>query len=308
MKRFLLTAMTIFTIVSGIPFSVSAAECSHSNTEIIQEKEPSCTANGYSEGVYCNDCHKYIKGHNRINPTGHFDENNDHVCDVCREEFHIHKASDPTCTTDGYTGDKEENGHIIMGKIIPATGHKDTNADYICDACGSKIDKKDITIRLHYYVLKEDYEANKKDYTSDRFSVKTDCNISTCVYVTEKIKAKQGEELEMPDIPQLARYDFQWVDRQYNTYQKFVFHKNTELYMVYNENTKEKPYGQAGDDAYWSYLKEENILYFYGRGKLWNHYDSRTDLPWYEYLMKAEKVEMDGGISATAWTVMKHFF
>ena len=80
-----------------------------------------------------------------------------------------------------------------MGEIIPATGHKDTNSDYICDICKASIDKKDIIIRLHYYVLKEEYEENRKDYSSDRYSVKPDCNIASCVYVTEKRKVKQGE-------------------------------------------------------------------------------------------------------------------
>ena len=42
----------------------------HERTETIPAKEPTCKTEGYTEGVYCYDCHKYISGHETL-PKGH---------------------------------------------------------------------------------------------------------------------------------------------------------------------------------------------------------------------------------------------
>ncbi len=38
----------------------------HENTKNTEAVTPTCSAVGYTEGVYCNDCEKYISGHNEI--------------------------------------------------------------------------------------------------------------------------------------------------------------------------------------------------------------------------------------------------
>ena len=42
----------------------------HERTGIIPAKEPTCKTQGYTEGVYCYDCNKYISGHETL-PKGH---------------------------------------------------------------------------------------------------------------------------------------------------------------------------------------------------------------------------------------------
>lgn len=43
----------------------------HPNTAEVPEKPATCTENGYTAGVYCNDCGKYISGHETIMALGH---------------------------------------------------------------------------------------------------------------------------------------------------------------------------------------------------------------------------------------------
>lgn len=303
-KRLLFLIASCLVLNSSMfVFAGNDNECQHINTEISKSIEPKCTSYGYTEGTYCNDCHEFITGHDKIDPIGHIDANEDGFCDECNEQFTIREEKKATCTEDGYTGDKLlDNGRILIGKNIPATGHTDTNKDYICDVCHQSIDKNDITLTLHFYVTKEDYEKNKEMYENAK--VKENCDIESCVYITAKLKTKQAIETILPEYPVLARYEFQWVDKKNNAYNKYKFHKDTELYMAYGELGEDKPFGQAGNDAFWIYYPEEKIIYFYGRGSIWNNYKKRTELPWYEYLMKAEKTQIGGAITADAWTIM----
>ena len=41
-------------------------ECAHKNTELHKEIPPTAEAVGYTEGVFCKDCLKYISGHNEL--------------------------------------------------------------------------------------------------------------------------------------------------------------------------------------------------------------------------------------------------
>ena len=296
-------------LVLGCGTTVFASECGHANVNIVEKQPAACTEAGYDEGVYCNDCRRYIEGHERLNSLGHIDSDHDNICDDCEEVLEIKEELKATCTEDGYTGDVVgDDGRIVYGKTIPATGHVDTNTDYKCDICSNNITKEDIMIKLHYYVSKEEYNANKTKYQFSNYTVKELCDIDTCVYITELVKTKQGTELHVPDFPISSRFYFQWVDVYHNVYQKFTFDRNTELYMVYSKDANEQMHGQAGDDAYWSYLPEQKYLYFYGTGRIWNHYEKRAELPWYDYLIIADKVKVDGGIQAEIWTIAKKWF
>ena len=42
----------------------------HMNTGTVPATEPTCKSFGYTEGVYCYDCHKYLSGHQQL-PMGH---------------------------------------------------------------------------------------------------------------------------------------------------------------------------------------------------------------------------------------------
>ncbi|MBQ7005878.1 MAG: leucine-rich repeat domain-containing protein [Clostridia bacterium] len=56
--------------------------CPHENTENREAVAPGCDTYGYTEGVYCNDCGEWIKGHKQL-AMAHKDNNGDTICDIC---------------------------------------------------------------------------------------------------------------------------------------------------------------------------------------------------------------------------------
>ncbi len=62
----------------------------HVNTTTVAEIEETCTTVGYTAGVYCDDCAKYILGHTEISATNH------------PAKYTVEELA-ATCTTAGYT-------------------------------------------------------------------------------------------------------------------------------------------------------------------------------------------------------------
>lgn len=54
--------------------------------EYIDYLEPTCTEEGYTEGLYCAECEKYVYGHEELEPC-HIDWDFDGVCDECLTDF-----------------------------------------------------------------------------------------------------------------------------------------------------------------------------------------------------------------------------
>ena len=96
----------------------------HVNTKNVAATASTCTAKGYTAGVYCNDCKKYISGHNERPLAAHQTE--------------LRNAQEPTCIMAGYTGDvycTVCNQLIKEGEYIDELGHVDKNKDGKCDRC-----------------------------------------------------------------------------------------------------------------------------------------------------------------------------
>lgn len=55
----------------------------HANKTEYAQQDATCTENGYTAGVYCSDCEKWLEGHDIITSEGHTDENLDVYCDFC---------------------------------------------------------------------------------------------------------------------------------------------------------------------------------------------------------------------------------
>ena len=95
------------------------------NTEKI---EPTCTDVGYYSGVYCNECGKYVWGHDEIAATNH-----------TNKMYSIEEIK-ATCTNVGYTAgvyciacEKYLSGHIEIEKLP----HEDGDNDGLCDSCNN---------------------------------------------------------------------------------------------------------------------------------------------------------------------------
>ena len=87
-------------------------EFEHSNTEVRNAIEATCTTAGYSGDTWCLDCGRMIAKGTIVEALGHTEE--------------VTGAIEATCTEDGYTGDTycTDCGELIAkGEVIPATGH-----------------------------------------------------------------------------------------------------------------------------------------------------------------------------------------
>lgn len=151
-------------------------ELNHANTTIVEAVDATCSAVGYTSGVYCNDCNKYITGHEEIavnNENHRWDSGKittpatcvavgvktytchcgDTYTEVIPKLANAHNyqavVTAPTCTEQGYTtytcvcGEsyvtdyKEATSHSHTGKVtIPATYTADGVKTYTCN-CGN---------------------------------------------------------------------------------------------------------------------------------------------------------------------------
>lgn len=145
--------------------------CPHENTAATQAVAATCCTTGFTAGVYCNDCEKYISGHEEtaIDKTAHGDnlESIPAVAATCTDEgktagtkcldcgniiegcetvkklahSYTAKVVAPTCTEDGYTVYTCACGDTYIADKVAATGHADADGDYICDTCGDDLEK-----------------------------------------------------------------------------------------------------------------------------------------------------------------------
>lgn len=61
--------------------------CTHSEDAYVTKEavKETCTTDGYTEGIYCNECQAWVAGHKLIE-AHHVDENDDAICDICSEQ------------------------------------------------------------------------------------------------------------------------------------------------------------------------------------------------------------------------------
>ncbi len=120
----------------------------HRNTKNVADVKATCTTKGYTAGVYCNDCQKYISGHKEISALGHSYKNTvtapkctsegytTHTCTRCNDTYtdskvkalgHSYKntVTAPTCTSEGYTTHTcSKCQNTYTDTKVNATGHK----------------------------------------------------------------------------------------------------------------------------------------------------------------------------------------
>ena len=66
------SALTLYKQATGtVYYCTSAIVCPHINTKTVEAVEPTCEQEGYTEGVYCEDCDSYISGRQSVAPLGH---------------------------------------------------------------------------------------------------------------------------------------------------------------------------------------------------------------------------------------------
>lgn len=170
---------------------VCTVKVSHSKETILEnQKEASCTENGYTGDKMCADCGKLLEQGETIEALGH--------------TVSVKNAKEATCIEIGYTGDKVctvcgaivEQGQIIDAKghsygepviVKEATGSKPGEKAYTCTVCGDVKTEEIPATNIHYYdegvIAKEPtcLEAGTRLYRC----TETDCDAS----YTEEIPA-----------------------------------------------------------------------------------------------------------------------
>ncbi len=88
------TGVRTYTCSCGASYTetISKNANNHVNTKNVSATASTCTVKGYTAGVYCNDCKKYISGHQEQPLAAH--------------QTTIINAKEATTTEEGYTGDE----------------------------------------------------------------------------------------------------------------------------------------------------------------------------------------------------------
>ena len=122
------SALTLYKQATGtVYYCTSAQVCEHVNTKTVEALAATCTEDGYTEGVYCQDCSSYISGHQTVTALGHDYES---------------ELTPPVDTAPGYTtytcavcGDSYRSGdqYLVSFKV---PGSVEKIESLICDEKG----------------------------------------------------------------------------------------------------------------------------------------------------------------------------
>ena len=133
------TGIRTYTCTCGDTYTedIPVDSSNHVNTMNVAATASTCDVNGYTAGVYCNDCKQYISGHAERPLAAH--------------QTVLQNEIKPDCTHAGYTGDEYCTvckQVIVKGDYVDELGHIDTNNDGKCDRCGTQLTEpeKDLNI------------------------------------------------------------------------------------------------------------------------------------------------------------------
>ena len=99
----------------------------HLKTRTVKGTAPSCNATGFTDGEYCDACHKWVSGH-EVLPAAH--------------QIELRGAIEPSCEVGGSTGYEyctRCRTIIKSGTFIDPLGHTDPDANGNCTRCGAHI-------------------------------------------------------------------------------------------------------------------------------------------------------------------------
>ena len=107
MKKLILPALLLCIVLL-----LTGCACKHAETQLANQKDPTCTENGYTGDTVCLKCKETVTAGEAIEALGHKTE--------------ITGKKEANCVNDGYTGDEictvcKET--VAPGEVIPALGH-----------------------------------------------------------------------------------------------------------------------------------------------------------------------------------------
>lgn len=108
-------------VTEAEPEDPTETECGHAKTVDIPAKDATCTKDGNTAGVVCEDCGEVLSGNDVILSTGH--SMNEGIV-----------TTDPTCTEEGVKTFSCSACDYKETEVVSATGHNMVNGT--CTACG----------------------------------------------------------------------------------------------------------------------------------------------------------------------------
>ena len=136
----------------------AAPTCAHVNTTAVDGKAATCTENGWTDGLYCNDCQTYVNGHEIAYATGHATATWMNAvagtcttngiaghwhCDVCGCDYAEKTAASPALSAAALNTGKNPDNHDADTEIRDAVEATCTAAGYSgdtwCLGCETKI-------------------------------------------------------------------------------------------------------------------------------------------------------------------------
>ena len=151
-------------------FNAMIHYCDHANTMTYDEEPASCTEDGYTAGVFCNDCQQWISGH-KIIKKHHTDTDGDNICDICGE------STVPIIRVDETLNISVNAGKITYVKFVPevsgrytfnSSSDQDTYG-YLYDGNMDMLNSYDDSGDYNNFSLTYDLEAGKTYYWGAAF-------------------------------------------------------------------------------------------------------------------------------------------
>jgi hypothetical protein len=134
--------------------STNNSSCTHTSTKVVNQKEATCTQDGYTGDTYCTSCKTKVKSGSVIKATGHGNSELQGVKDV-------------TCTEDGYDGDMvcmDCGTKVQEGQVIASPGHHTFEEwKIVTDATETTDGEKERSCQVCDYIERETIPATNKE-------------------------------------------------------------------------------------------------------------------------------------------------
>ena len=116
-------------------YTTSTYVCEHEDTCAVTQRDATCTTDGYTAGVYCNDCDTFISGGETLPATGHSWGNwTDVIAATCTTAgTQIRECAN--CDED-QTQTVAATGHSYSAVVTPPTATEQGYTTHTCGNCG----------------------------------------------------------------------------------------------------------------------------------------------------------------------------
>ena len=190
----------------------SAPTCAHVNTTAVDGQAATCTENGWTDGLYCNDCQTYVDGYETVYATGHATAvwmnavpgtcttngiAGHWHCDVCGGDYAEKTAASPALSAAALNTGKNPDNHDADTETRNAADATCTAVGYTgdtwCLGCETKIaDGQEIPMLAHDTKA---VEAKDPTHTDDGNIAHFTCTVCDKLFAdeagTEELTAEQ---------------------------------------------------------------------------------------------------------------------